>query len=338
MNIFSVLDDSDNDEPVTVKAPEKVVEKKVAVPKAPPKVVLGAPPKEVKGKDAKSSNAKPRAPKPEIKDPKPETAEGEVEVKDNNRGGLPKGNYKDRPRPKREGGEAPGGKREYDRRSGTGRGREVSRGGRGAFGLGNDKQDALEAEKDPKAADVVTEAVEIVVEEAVPEVVEEPKEPEIPTYTMDQFMEKRNAERAKAVTLLAEGVKVRTVDKEAFTGLTVAGENLDDFLGRTKFKAGDRTKDQRSTGKTQILDVGFKFAAPEQPDRGDRYDRGDKGGRGGEGGRGGGRGGDRNGDRRPGGRGEGRGGGRGAGASGGRGGGRGTGPATVFNTADFPTL
>jgi plasminogen activator inhibitor 1 RNA-binding protein len=270
MNMFSALDDSDDELPkVIVKPAEKKTD-----PAPSTKGKSAAP---VVGKESsKPRDKKPPSAAPSVAPSAAASAPAsDIEVlKENNRGGLAKGKGgRDYQRPRKEGDGEPR-KREFDRRSGTGRGREVSRGGRGSFGLGNDKQDALEAEKDPKAAEVTTEAVDVAAEEeAVPEVAEEPKEPkepEIPTYTMDQFMEKRNAERAKAVTLLAEGVKVRTVDKEAFTGLTVAGEDLDDFLGRTKFKAGDRAKDQRSTGKTQILDVGFKFKAPASEDRGDR--------------------------------------------------------------------
>jgi plasminogen activator inhibitor 1 RNA-binding protein len=212
-------------------------------------------------------------------------------------------------------------KREFDRRSGTGRGREVSRGGRGAFGAGNPAQDALDAEKNPKAAaegavDGVADAAE---EDAAPVEEQAPAEPEPVTFTLDEFMRKREEARQKVADLAA--VAARTVNRETeFAGMTTLATALDDYVGANVAKAEAGRKDQRSTGKTQVLDVGFKFPTV-QPER-----EGGRGGRG-EGGRGG-RGGDREGGR--GGRREGRGEGRGAP--------RAPRSNAAFNAADFPSL
>lgn len=225
-------------------------------------------------------------------------------------------------------------KREFDRRSATGRGREVSRGGRGAFGAGNPAQDAIDAEKNPKAAaegavDGVADAVE---EEAAPVEEQAPAEPEPVTFTLDEFMRKREEARQKVADLAA--VSARTVNRETeFAGMTTLATALDDYVGANVAKAEAGRKDQRSTGKTQVLDVGFKFPTV-QPER----EGGGRGGRG-EGGRGG-RGGDREGGRggRREGRGEGRGAGRGEGRGEGRGAPRAPRSATAFNAADFPSL
>lgn len=213
-------------------------------------------------------------------------------------------------------------KREFDRRSGTGRGREVSRGGRGAFGAGNPAQDAIDAEKNPKAAieGAVDGAADAPAEEE--EVAEEaaPAEPEPTTFTLDEYMQKREEARQKAAAIAA--VNARTVNKDEFAGMTTLAVALDDYVASSVSKAESASrKDQRSTAKNQVLNVGFKYPAPQpERERGPRF----------EGGRGEGRGGRREG--RDGGRGEGRGrGGRGAPRSGST-------SAAAFNPADFPSL
>ncbi len=194
------------------------------------------------------------------------------------------------------------------------RGREVSKGGRGSFGFGNPAQDAQNAEKDPNSAEAPTEAVEGAEESAEPEVV---AEPEPVTYSLDEFLEKRNAARQ---VLLSNETKVRVVDQSSLAGLSRkedVGETT--YMPVKASKVDASKKDQRSTGKTQVLDVAFKFAAIQvDEERGGRGGRGDSRGRGegrGRGGRGGGRG-DNN--SRP--------------AAGSKG------PATVFNNTDFPSL
>lgn len=312
MNIFSILDDSDNEESVKPKAPAKVA-------KDDKKPVVGAPPKKDSGNGKNAGQAKDRKPK-DKKDVKGAVADEAVEnAKPNPRGG--KGQGKDHRKPKDK-GDNPDGKRTFDRRSGTGRGREVSRGGRGPYGLGNDKQDALEAEKDPASAE---SPIDVDDGDEDPVVSAEAEEPEAETFTMDQFMAKRAEARAAASGVLATG-KVRTVTKDETAGLTKGGEELTDFWAQTKGIKGDQKgKDQRSNSKNISLNVGFKF---EKPDERDDRDQGRGKGRGGKGeGR----------DRRDGGRGDGR--GRGRDNARGRGG-RGR-PQTVFNPTsqtDFPTL
>jgi len=300
MNIFSILDDSDNEESVA-KSSKPVKEAKPAP--APKKDIPGAPPKASKGKDASKDKAKDKAPKDKAA---PAAAADPSEAPKESRAKNHRTRHGDKRGPKPDDG-----KREFDRRSGTGRGREVSRGGRGPYGAGNDKQDALEAEKDPSKAEVKAE-------DAGTTDVEEPAaepEPEDNTITLDQFMEKRAAERQQAKAVFADDVKARAADKELLATLSKGGKVELESEGTLKEYG---KKDQRSTVKSKILDVGFKFKNPEEnsyedrrPPRGEgrgsgrfRADRNSRGGRGGSSGRGGGS----------------------------------SGPTTVFNAQDFPTL
>jgi len=337
MNIFSVLDESDEEE-----QPKVVDKKSTTGPKkdtgAKKDTPAGAKPaakvSEAK-KDAApaAKDAKPKAgDKPKgTNDKAPKTAApaatGEEDAttgKENNRGGHARGRDNKGGRGRGHGvPESADGqtrvKREFDRRSGTGRGKEVSKGGRGAFGFGNPAQDAQEAEKDPNAAEAILEPVDAVEETAEPEV---PAEPEPVVFGLDEYLEKRNAQRA---ALLAKETKVRTVDTSALAGLTRKEEQGETLYMADKVKAAkaDPTKkEQRSTGKTQVLDVAFKFESVQINEDNDR-----KGGRGGRG----------RGDRgaREGGRGRGRG-------SNTRGSRPNTGssgkPQTVFSSVDFPSL
>lgn len=342
MNIYSLLDESDDEKPKSTTE-NKTKPKDAASKNTASKTVTKKPAektKEIVGsntKPTKTPTDKPKLPSNGASSAPAETVDESEKGKDNNRGGRPRG--KD---PHKRGGRGGGGvdaaggaddshrrpKREFERRSGTGRGREVSKGGRGAFGAGNVAQDAQEAEKDPNAAVVAVDIVdgEVAAEETEP--VEE-TEPEPETFTLDEFMEKRNEARKKALELMGDAKPVRSVNKDAdFAGLkSVEESELENYIPAKNTKASiaeNARKDQRSTGKNKIVDVGFKFEVQNN----DRDDRGYGGGRGGGRGRGGGgRGGDR---------------GRGSGdrgrGSGGRGG-RGSKPVTVFNSVtDFPSL
>eukprot|EP01034_Spumella_vulgaris_P023706 gene23706-29952_t len=252
MNIFSVLDDSDNEEQQTKVVPKA---KDTAKPAAAAKKDTAAKPVkavESKGKETapKTKTAPVGAEKP--KGPVVESAATDA-TKDDNRGGRPRGKeYRERGGRGGRGGEPTEGerrpKRDFDRRSSTGRGRgEASKGGRGSFGSGNPAQDAQDAEKDPNSAEAVVDTTEGA-EDVEPEVV---AEPEPTTFTLDQFMEKRNEARR---ALLATETKVRSVDQSALAGLSRKED-----LGETTYmpvkasKADASRKDQRSTGKTQWM-------------------------------------------------------------------------------------
>ena len=229
----------------------------------------------------------------------------------------------------------------------SGRG-ELHRGGRGPFGAGNVKQDALEAEKNPALAEpeiepvdepapVEGEAVEGEAADAAaegdaapagwsadPEPEPQPEaEPEPPTFTLDEYNERQKEARARVLAKV-EARPERTVDASAaaYSGLTVKAKEVLGDDGAVKAK---KEKEAKAKQEQQLLDVSFKFQAPATyPDRGDRPDRGRGGGRGDRGDRG---------DRPFSGRG---GGGSGGGGSGGRGS---RGPTSVFKMeTDFPKL
>jgi hypothetical protein len=115
---------------------------------------------------------------------------------------------------------------------------------------------------------------------------------------------------------LAGASNVRTVNRETeFAGMTTLNEQLEDYVASTVTKTEAAKKDQRSTSKTPVLDVGFKFAAPQVSKPREEREGSFRG------------------NNRSSGRGEGRGrSGRGP-REGGRGGGR-----VVINNADFPSL
>jgi hypothetical protein len=159
----------------------------------------------------------------------------------------------------------------------------------------------LEGEKDPKS--VLEESSPVVVDESQPEadkdgwagdggwkadpVVEAepevPEEPEDVTLTLDEFMKQREDLRQKAVAAgLATKDAVRKVDTATeFAGLTLKEKTeLGDYLPDTYSKPETLgKKDQRSSAKAKVLDVGFKSAAPTYENR-DRFTggRGDRDG------------------------------------------------------------
>lgn len=220
----------------------------------------------------------------------------------------------------------------------SGRG-ELHRGGRGPFGAGNVKQDALDAEKNPALAEPEIEPVdepapvaEVAEGEgadataegeaaptgwsADPEPAPQPEaEPEPPTFTLDEYNERQKEARARVLAKVEARVE-RTVDVSApaYSGLTVKAK--DDLVDDGALKA-KKEKEAKAKQEQQLLDVSFKFQAPATySDRGDRPERGRGGGRG-----------DR-GDRPQSGRG-----------GGGRGGQGSRGPTSVFKMeTDFPKL
>lgn len=344
MNIYSVLDDSDEEnvaqkKPSTSKA-SPGEKKKGGTASSAPAGRGKAESKSGKGENAAPSNTAPGGKgKDNTRSPKtPSSAAADTDDavgtgKDNNRGGKPRGKEPHRRGERRGNGDGDDSahrrpKREFDRRSGTGRGKEVAKGGRGSYGAGNVNQDAMDAEKHPGEAEVLLEPKGDVDAGATDDADEEvePAEPEPVTYTLDEFMEKRNEARKEALQLLgADKRPARTLDSD-FAGMkSVDGGEIDNYMPARNAKSADiARKDQRSTSKAKVLDVGFRFESNNYGS--DRTDRSGRGGRGGEGrGRGSG-----------GGRGD-RGGGRASGR--GRGGGRGGAPANVFNNAvDFPSL
>lgn len=229
-------------------------------------------------------------------------ATGEVDgdnTKEDNRGGKPRHQQHKEVHPKKfrnDDTQPRRPKREFDRKSGTGRyricfdpvnfflsilfcrGREVSKGGRGAFGAGNVEQDAMEAEKNPDAVvDAVGGDAEAETEDANENAI--PEEPEIPTYTLDEYLEKRNAARMKVSSMFGDAKSVRAADESVFDGMVAKASDA---------ASNGKQSRKKPVTKAQTVEVSFKFEPPQQ-DRGGRGFRSGRSdeerGRGGRGGR-----------------------------------------------------
>lgn len=220
-----------------------------------------------------------------------------TEKKVSNRGGGGRGDNRHR-RGAGRGGKETGdrvkhNKREYDRRSGTGRGTEVAKGGAGKGGWGTNADEIAQQRREleeEKNNGKPAEGTEVVAEE-------EPVEPEPPTYTLDEFIAKREASRQGSAIFSA--VEERRVTDD-YSGFKTKNDDLNSFIelgGSQKNKSN--SKSQRSAVQNKVTDLGF-HAAPKEDRRDDRggRGRGDRGNRGDRNGRDrGGRG--ERGERRP---------------------------------------
>jgi plasminogen activator inhibitor 1 RNA-binding protein len=209
-----------------------------------------------------------------------------------------KGGGRGRPAPTRDG------KRQYDRRSGTGRGKEIKKSGGGGRNWGSDKDAAKKAEGPVTegAEDANTPEAEDKVETVEEEEVAEEKEPEPVdnTISYDEYV----ATKAKPDSALFKPVETREVDNE-FAGKAAAKKEEVDFL---VMGGGKQLKKKGTKKEKQTLVLDFKVKNAISDDR-RREERRDGGGRrdGGSGRRDGGSG-RRDGDRPRGARGGGRGG------------------------------
>lgn len=186
----------------------------------------------------------------------------------------------------------------FDRHSGTGRGKEVSKSGSGKGNWGNPKEEAEHAEKE-HLEDVAAAAAETPADDeehapgaVVDEVVQEVVEPETPTFTLDQYLAQRDSARSNSEIFGA--FSVRPVDASGFSGMKTKEESDDTFIALGTAKPSKKKEqNQRSAKNSVVLDVGFSVAPTEVPREGGRgRGRGRGEGRGGEGrGRGEGRGG-----------------------------------------------
>lgn len=179
------------------------------------------------------------------------------------------------------------GVRDYDRRSGTGRGNRVGRQenkGNNKFDWGGDGTDEFkknpegiaepvkETTTDTPVADETAEKTEAVVEEN-----QEPPEPETKTY--DQFME----EKRKA--FVAVDISIRATANDEFKGKSVksvkAAEKAD-LVVMAEITKGKKKNRKKGSGRSVPLSID-QFAAPPTSDRSrGRDDRGPRG-RGGRG-------------------------------------------------------
>uniref|UniRef100_A0A7S0C2G9 Hyaluronan/mRNA-binding protein domain-containing protein n=2 Tax=Proboscia inermis TaxID=420281 RepID=A0A7S0C2G9_9STRA len=297
MNFFAALDDSGDEAPVIKKQSNK-------------------PPPNANKKDLKKT--------PTIAEPSTVNA---------NR--RPK--HDDRNTKKGRGGRAPtrDGKRAYERRSGTGRGKEIKKGGGGARNWGSDKDAARAATSERHAdsdaavkADGDAEKSEGDAEKSEKEeqTKEEPEpepEPEDVTISYDEYM-KQKKEALAADSLAFKSLSVKEVDESsnAFKTVTASVKEETDFLvmggGKSLRKKGLQKKSEKS-----VVEAGFRVG--DQKSGGSDRDRRDNSGRGRRDGGGG----------RSGGRRDGRG-GRGGGRSSGRG--QRTPEINVSDPNSFPSL
>lgn len=179
------------------------------------------------------------------------------------------------------GGRAPArdGKRTFDRKSGTGRGREISKGGGGGHNWGSDKNEAKKAEGP------VTEGEEVAAEDnengEEEEKVKENEQEEDKTMSYEEYM----ASKARPDSAAFKPVAERTVENE-FSGKIGARKEEEDFLvmgGGKQLKKKGQKKDDKD--KKLVLDFKVKSATGGD-DRGGRRDgRGDRRGSGGRDGR-----------------------------------------------------
>lgn len=256
------------------------------------------------------------------------------------------------------GGRAPprDGKRAYERRSGTGRGREIKKDGGGARNWGSEQNEARAAEHSgvTEGGDV-EETTEVDAgnegdERASPETTCTPHEEAAPEPVVDNTMSYDEYLASKAATtseLLAPVKERETVDEFANFKPATTKED-EDFLvmGGGKHKRKKEAKPDKTAAAAELL-AGLRVASGESNSSGGRGGREGRGrgggrdgrGRGGVGRDGGGRGrggGGRDGRGREGRGREGR--GRGRGREGGRGGGRGGGFVNVQDESAFPSL
>ncbi|DBA01289.1 TPA: hypothetical protein N0F65_001794 [Lagenidium giganteum] len=226
-NIFAYLDSDDED------TPKQQNKKQVAPPSAA--VALNKPAAGNKKAPKKNAvDAENKGEKKEFRAPR-EGGEGR-------RGG----------RGGRGGARSGAPRRDFERRSGTGRGKETSKQGGGARNWGNDNdQTELAAEA------AVQEGAKVLSDEETPVAAEEVEEEEV-QFTLDEYLAKKKSERSGA--LFAE-VEARTIDED-FSGarqLTKDGKTPDFIEAQYEKVFSKKTSGRK---KNLITDLGFHSAPP----------------------------------------------------------------------------
>jgi hypothetical protein len=143
------------------------------------------------------------------------------------------------------------GKRAYDRRSGTGRGKEIKKGGGGARNWGSDKAEAKKMEgtinedevKEEKPVEVSAEGEEAAEKEAPVEEKVEDK-----TMTFADYM---------AVKGKKEEIVVRDLEDE-FKGLAASTKTEEDFL---VMGGGKQKKPKKKQAEKKSVEVGFRVVS-----------------------------------------------------------------------------
>ena len=144
------------------------------------------------------------------------------------------------------------GKREFDRRSGTGRGKEIKKGGGGARNWGSDKNEAKKMEGRINENEVVATKKEGGDEESKP--TDSPKEAE-PEKVVDNTISYSDYVASKGKK---EEVAQREIEN-AFKGVTVAVSVEESFMvmGGAKQKKIKKKKD----AEKKTIDVGFRVVS-----------------------------------------------------------------------------
>ena len=122
------------------------------------------------------------------------------------------------------------------------RGKEVSKSGSGKGNWGNPKEEAEQGEKehleDAAATIETSEDAAAVAPGVVEEVIEE-VEPEIPTYTLDEYLATRDSART-ANNEIFGAFSVRTVDASEFSGMKTKQDSEDTFIALGAAKASKK--------------------------------------------------------------------------------------------------
>jgi hypothetical protein len=139
----------------------------------------------------------------------------------------------------------------YDRQSGTGRGKEVSKGGSGRGNWGNPKEEAEQAEKEhledvAASAEAPAEDDNVPAGAVVDEVVEV-VEPETPTYTLDHYLAQRDSARANNEIFGAFSVRAVEAD---FSGMKTKEESGDTFIALGAAKVPKKKEQNQRSGSS----------------------------------------------------------------------------------------
>jgi hypothetical protein len=104
-----------------------------------------------------------------------------------------------------------------------------------------------------------------------------PEAPVDTSMSYEEFLRKREETRASS-SLLAPAKATRVVDVASqFAGLKTVEEGEDTYIAPKVSKTTNVKKDQRSTGKSQIVDVSFKFESATNDYRRRDDNRGSRG-------------------------------------------------------------
>jgi len=339
-NIYELL--SEDDAP-QVKVAAK--DTKAAPPKgSAPAKQTQAPQKSQQPKDFQKQTRPPRQDRPR----QPRTEGSEVDT------AIPKESHErqggNRDRKDKGGSFQTGSKRVYDRKPGTGRGREFKKsgGGRGNWGKeGEEQQPQPVEEGKEKTEENKEEKTEEKVEEVVDKKDEEPVEEEDKTITFEEYLKQKETPKFELPAARKPNEGVDKKEQKKWEGYAVLKRDDEEEKEETSTETSE--KKEKKPKKTLVpIDQFFDVKTPpinsgaprgrggrgrgrgdrggDRADRGDSF-RGDRGGRG-DRGRGGerGRGGDRGG----------RGGNRGA--RGGARGGQGSAAEIKMDESSFPSL